>query len=243
MALTDNIVAAWNFNESSGNAADSSGNGWTLTNNNTVGYVAGLIGNAADFGANPSNKYLSAASGLGVTMGAGGAYSVMFWVKLKSEPGIGTQFRFLDWRSTTGNDGYLFPDYRNASGTLRFNWAISGSSDITYNVALGSTNWHQIIVTADAANAALLYLDGTQIMSTTKGTFSANDNFFFGITRELDSAQSANCLLDMGAVWSRAITSSEVTQLYNGGAGLQYPFPTFTPGPMMHIMQMAGGIV
>ena len=24
--------------------------------------------------------------------------------------------------------------------------------------------------------------------------------------------------------WNRAITSGEVTQLYNGGAGLQYPF-------------------
>jgi len=32
MALTDGCIAAWKFNEASGDAADSSGNGYTLTN-------------------------------------------------------------------------------------------------------------------------------------------------------------------------------------------------------------------
>jgi hypothetical protein len=30
--------------------------------------------------------------------------------------------------------------------------------------------------------------------------------------------------IDEVGIWSRVLTSTEVTQLYNGGAGLQYPF-------------------
>ena len=49
MALNTNILASWKFDESSGNASDSSGNGKTLTNINTIAYVAGKVNNAADF--------------------------------------------------------------------------------------------------------------------------------------------------------------------------------------------------
>ena len=32
--------------------------------------------------------------------------------------------------------------------------------------------------------------------------------------------------IDEVGIWSRALTSTEVTSLYNGGAGFQYPFVT-----------------
>lgn len=49
MALNTNILASWKFDESSGNATDSSGNGKTLTNTNSISYVSGKVNNAADF--------------------------------------------------------------------------------------------------------------------------------------------------------------------------------------------------
>ena len=59
MSLTTNIVAYWKFDESSGNAMDSTGNGNTLTNVNTVTYSAGKINNGANFVA-ASSQYFSA---------------------------------------------------------------------------------------------------------------------------------------------------------------------------------------
>ena len=51
-------------------------------------------------------------------------------------------------------------------------------------------------------------------------------------------------IIDEVGIWARSLSDAEVTQLYNAGAGLTYPFTLpFTPTPMMHMMQMAGGIV
>ncbi len=59
MALIDTITASYRFDDASGNSVDSSGNGNTLTNNNSITFVAGLINNGADFGTANSNKYFS----------------------------------------------------------------------------------------------------------------------------------------------------------------------------------------
>ena len=68
MAILDNIRAAYKLDESSGNAADSSGNGNTLTNNGTVTYVTGKINNAALFD-NTTSKNLDFAGNLGFAGG------------------------------------------------------------------------------------------------------------------------------------------------------------------------------
>lgn len=44
MALSDGLVAAYNLDESSGDAVDSVG-GYNMTNNGTCTYSAGLINN------------------------------------------------------------------------------------------------------------------------------------------------------------------------------------------------------
>ena len=54
IALSTNLVAYYRLTEASGSRADSSGNGYTLTDNNTVGSRAGKVGaNAALFAADP----------------------------------------------------------------------------------------------------------------------------------------------------------------------------------------------
>ena len=59
-SLFDDLVAYWNLNETSGDRADATGNGHTLTDNNTVGYATGKINNAASFVA-ANSGYLSIA--------------------------------------------------------------------------------------------------------------------------------------------------------------------------------------
>src|SRR5437016_448508 len=58
------------------NTSDSSGKGYTLTNNNGVTFVPGLLGNAATGGSSNTSSYLSVASDVGIK---GGSMSISAW--------------------------------------------------------------------------------------------------------------------------------------------------------------------
>lgn len=71
--LSNGLVGFWKFNESSGNATDSSGGGVNLTNNGTTTYTGGKFGKAPTF--NGSSKYFSAGSIISSVQ------TVVFWTK------------------------------------------------------------------------------------------------------------------------------------------------------------------
>ncbi len=48
-------------------------------------------------------------------------------------------------------------------------------------------------------------------------------------------------LIDEMGIWGRALSAAEVTQLYNSGAGLQYPFTTGTPIRFQHLSLLGIG--
>ena len=75
--------AYYKLDESSGNAADATGNGYTLTNNGTTTYTTGKINNGGDFGASNSTKSFSidSATPLGLTTtDISTAFSVACWM-------------------------------------------------------------------------------------------------------------------------------------------------------------------
>lgn len=69
--LSEGLVGYWKMDESSGNAADSSGNSLTLTNNGTTTYAAGKFGNASSY--NGTTQYLNTATAIN------GVKTVSFW--------------------------------------------------------------------------------------------------------------------------------------------------------------------
>jgi len=70
--LSNGLVGYWKLDESSGSAADASGNGLTLTNNGTTTYVGGKFGNGSEH-VPASSQYLSTATTIT------GAKTVSFW--------------------------------------------------------------------------------------------------------------------------------------------------------------------
>lgn len=70
---SEGLAGYWKLDESSGNAADSSGNSLTLTNNGTTPFAAGKYGNAADF-TPASSHYFSTATSVSDVK------TVEFWV-------------------------------------------------------------------------------------------------------------------------------------------------------------------
>lgn len=221
MSLTTNLVAYYKLND----LTDATGNGNTLTNHNSAVFDAGLIGNGVDFGTSGS-KFLNIAHDFGNP-----PYSISGWVKLNQEITSSYYTLFSIKSHATGasstNTNLLY--YYNG-GTIQLLTQIYRTSNYspTYNVTLGTSTWHHIVFTDDGTNQ-YQYLDGTQIMSNLGGTgtqtIASNAEFAIG-EYVANNGLYALAKEDEVGIWTRALSSSEVTQLYNGGAGLQYPFIT-----------------
>lgn len=227
MALTDNLISYWKLDESSGNAADSVGSN-TLTNNNTVTYSAGKINNGANFVA-ASTQWLSA----GNVINNPTALSISLWVK--GTAGVHETFLAKVANSAGGNSGYTLGIVAGGSAytLLQTNGTTYAQRKNTTTIFDG-TNWHHIVWTwdgtknADSSAGQVVYVDGSSAgdaeggSSGTVGSMSNTDSFNLG--REDGGNFYLNSSIDEVGIWSRALTSAEVTSLYNGGAGFAYPF-------------------
>ena len=99
-------------------------------------------------------------------------------------------------------------------------------------------NWHNVVVTMKRTWNITLYVDWVLKQATDISTQSAIDcsaTDLLGIWAYQNSTGTAftqgffNGSIDEVAIWNRALTSTEVSQLYNSWNGLEYPFVLPTP--------------
>lgn len=216
MALIDNIVAYWKLDESSGNAADSTGNGYTLTIQGTTTYSPALIANGGDLGSTDANSN-GFSRGDGMSIDLSGASSVSLWVKFTGTP-IGIR-RLMTWGSTTGTSRYFQLNYDDATTTLTVN---ASNSNINATIDLTDSAWHQVGYTCSAAGATTLYHNGTSVATGSRSTDTASAQFAIGNVSAFNFGSPA--IFDEIGTWSKELTSAEMTELYNSGIGLSYPF-------------------
>lgn len=229
--LLTNLRAYWKLDESSGNAVDSSGLGYTLTNTGTTAYAAALINNGADFGTANASKMLTNASNAGVT---GGAVTLSTWVKIRTEPTNQT-YRLIAQADGAGGSSFTRYeiDYIDSAGTKTLKWqrenpgGAPGFHNVTETVTLGTAGWHHLVLSYDGSTITA-YRDGSS-----KGTVSSSGNgsvsfgAYTGLGGVVDSntvGNSASAYIDESALWDRGLTGAEVTSLYNSGLGFTYPF-------------------
>lgn len=239
MALTDNLQAYYKLDESSGNASDSSGNGNTLTNVNTATFSAGKINNGAAL-ARASTQYFTAADSASLDLSGDCTFS--FWVKIGNAPTSGQQYAlfFKDANGANNTRAYGL-NYENSGGTKRFTmylfptgYSYPGYWAGAFNYDLGTATWVHVVIKVVIANGnstkVELFINGTSqgnftLFDGTGATSIQNvaDSLYVGYSN--GGFQGAyDGMLDEVGIWSRALSSGEVTSLYNGGAGLQYPF-------------------
>lgn len=231
-SLLTGIVGYWKLDESSGNAADSAGGSLTLTNNGTTGYVSALVNNGADGGATNTTKYFNRTSNLGVT----GSLSLSVWVKLTTEITSGTYgLIFLDGTSTS-TAIYITYEYNSGTRRVVFTRARSGTAfdNITYNVTLGTSNWHNLVLTYDGSTVKG-YVDNvatsTVASSGNGATPDVTQGFGIMASRQYVTgviSEHTSGLFDEVGVWSKELTTTEVADLYNNRNGNQYPFLNYT---------------
>lgn len=232
MALTDNLAGYWKLDESSGNASDSSGNGFTLTNNNTVAFSSGKINNGADFVAT-SNESLTTARSVSDALDITGDITFSFWAKQ------------ANW-ATCAADGAIISTYNLAANKRKYEVILQSNESVRVQYAqndstsshwdfdvsgYGTNTWVHFFFAIDvSAKTIIAYINGSSI-SPSGGAQSATSiqssdaTFALGM-RPNPAAHYYTGSIDEVGIWSVQLTADDATTLYNSGSGLTYPFTT-----------------
>jgi hypothetical protein len=218
--LLSGLLGYWKLDESSGNAADASGNGNTGTSSN-ISYVSGKINNCYTF--NGSSSKVAFGNVIKPTAGL----SIAGWLKTTAST---VNMVMLDCHTYgTGWEGYTF--YFNGSNQLAIILGNNTGSVLDYEtnpsitaVTIADGSWHFCAATWDGANV-YLYLDSyTSSASPWANTIVYDAANSLNMGYDNSNTQWSNGSLDEIGIWNRALTTGEVAALYNGGTGKQHPF-------------------
>lgn len=236
MSLLTNLVSYWKLDESSGNASDSVGSN-TLTNNNSATYAAGKINNGVDLevSSNQSLSILDASqSGLDLLED----FTFSHWVKFETLPASNSryhtifkqdqyQFRCID--VDAGGNKTLMLYLRDATGFYNPNVAWTPSTGVLYFVCVKRVKSTGIVT---------FYVNGSiqgsaQSTSRTADLLNTANKFEIGAD---GGTGNFDGIIDEIGVWSRALSDSEITELYRSGSGNQYPFSLDVSAPLLSIV-------
>ena len=228
------LLAYWKLdNNGSGEVSlvDSSGNSRTLTApNGTSGLFlgSGVINGSAQFTGGLST-YLSR-SGTFLN-GTRDAYSISAWVKTILEEDL-----FIVDQATGNNYGgssiglQMLPNGR-IHGSI-FWGTDDGEGNIFYDRATGTTainngNFNHVAMTWLRTGSIKVYVNGVLNGSSDSSGNYANvptENFSLNSNADGSFAVGKDCNIDEVGVWNKELSASEITSLYNAGAGKTYPF-------------------
>ena len=200
-------TAYWKLNEASGNRADSSGNGHTLTDGNTVGSTTGKTDTlAADFELD-NNEYLTAADHADWDYGTGD-FTMCAWVKPETMT-AGAQTIF--GRNTGGNSNAC--DLWLTSSNIIF--AIA-AAPLAYATVLSAGTWYHIGAKRVSGNVRI-FLNGSQVQAGNLATsVSYTTAQIVGNFQAVDTTFGAafDGLIQDAAIWKGyAISDTEFSKL------------------------------
>lgn len=188
------------------------------TDINTPTYTTGKIGNAITMAAT-SSQYSSLPNN--VFPWGTNTLSINMWIKMTSTGG--NQSWIMTARTS---QGFLF--YKSGTNTIDFSKPNVVST--TYNWTGIDTNWHMWTCVSDGSGMRV-YLDGN---STPVASNANTVNFVdpIGDTMEAGAYRSAGAIqagwyadgqFDEIGIWNVALSTTDITTLYNAGVGITYP--------------------
>lgn len=186
-------TATWHFNETSGNAIDSTSNSYDLTHSNTPTQGADGIINKATSYDRGSNEYSS-----NNTLLDGGLSLLSYSLWVKKPTDFNSAAGNLEYIASKANSGDLSsrPELIWQAGTGSLLWQFSDASAVSHFITSAKTSWaadtwFHIVVTIDATdNNIVMFVDG----SLADGNFleeamdvmaaGTQTNFFVNISRD-----------------------------------------------------------
>jgi len=208
-----NLQAYWRL-ENGALVTDSGPNGYTLTNNNTVGEAAGRWGGAGDFGTSNTNKYLSI-SGQSFSINNQDNFSISIWAKSTqalADEEEDTIFSFVN----NGYGTFYLRYYKPTGGSTRVdlvrNNGLTQESD-TLNSDPGTSSWHHYVVVVSGTSMRF-YADGVDQGSVSCSGVQSGSDTLLSLGSNRGVASFFDGLLDDIGIYNRVLTQAEVDSLY-----------------------------
>ena len=222
--LTTNLVAGYNLDETTGTLQASvlNTNNLTASDSNVIG-ATGIINHAAYYN---GSTYSTESSPSGLPTGSS-VRTISFWTNRISDSQGGA---IVAMNAASGQSFLLMS--QDSTNTF-FTDAVNGNNNIQYSGFLTNGEWINIVFEVTSSTTYKVYRNGVDITSSTNlnGNFgtpiNTNTISTLELGRRASSSQYYNGIVDAVYIWNRTLNSTEVAQLYNSGAGLQYPFTTY----------------
>lgn len=217
MALVDNLYEHWALESAlTGSKA--------VVNLTQVGsafsYTTAIVGNGI-VGAGASGRYLTFPYNTAIPAG-----TISFWYKTTGD-GTGSFHRTFAKTQVGVTDVCVigFTNYGRRPYLLIGDTVIISEASDT----LTRDTWYHHAITWNGSTI-IWYVNGvaTYTVSSTK-TVASNTTVWSLLGWNGNSTQQPAAVMDEPGLWLRALTATEVGQLYNAGAGLAYPFNIATP--------------
>ena len=234
--LKTDLIAWWDLDEESGIRYDDHSTN-NLTDNNTVLYDTGVVGNAALYDAGNS-EYLSIADNAALSAGSSD-YTIAAWAWF--DDFLSYQMVAAKWEYDPAVAEWRIY-YNNLSSKLEFWWRQDASTQhkIDWQGTIYTDTWYFIVAWRNAVSETTnITVDDGTIRTKTSVTAGQDTDTPFQLGRSGSSYYSGR--EDSVAIWKRVLTEAERTWLYNSGNGRQYsdipsgatdtPTPTYTPTP------------
>lgn len=217
-ASNTGLVGYWSFDEGSGTqAGDGSGQGnhGTLTNMEAGDWIDGKRGKALNF--DGVNEYVVTGS----TGVQSNNYTWSAWVMVRSLPASGNQEGILDFGDSSTDQALAIDNnFAGRYGFVAVSYCPSCNDFVSVGSAPSLNQWYHLTIVRNTSSMTLkLYVNGVEVGSDPLGNATAS----YGALTSRYLGQRVNAgyfdgYLDEVRIYNRALTGTEITNLYTLGA-------------------------
>lgn len=226
--LTD-LAAFWTFDEPSGNALDSSGNGYTLTENGSLPSTTGIVEGSRHYDANDAN-YFSRASAPAFIFN--GPFTITAWCRFDPLPFATNDMTIMS--KTTGFIGgvswWLGMDHGTPNDAIWFYHSADAGVNLEITIFdLGGpvqAGWYFVVVRSDGSTVEV---SATHESETDLAT--PEDGPFVGCTNTPavpltvghylgDSLHNMRGEIDEVGIWNKELSDCELSWLFRAKEGI-----------------------
>lgn len=210
------LVSCWDMDETSGTRYDSISSNH-LTDNNTVGYGSGLVGNSARFIKNNDESLSVQSSDFELY---NHDFTIIAWINLDDINGASNKaidkfpdlyIRYIKYTNAFEYQVYVFSEYHTSSHAVAF------------------PDWVLISLWYDSSQSKAYYRTNNSYEHSFDVSPNLDTNNILRIGKQFVSDGN----MDVCGFWDRVLTESELSYIYNSGYGREcvelLPTPTPTP--------------
>lgn len=213
--LFDNCQGKWRLSNQV--YTDGSGNGYTLTSAGTPAAATGHAGDAnGAANLNAASKYLYIADAVAANLDVTGNITLSACIKLNAVGSGLNHIIVAKLSAASGNYSYQLLIDSNGNITARLSPEGTSVTNCIGTTVLTTGTWYHIAFVYDGTDMRV-YLNGSldcTPVAYTSAIYNGNADFCVGIASD-KASHTINGVIDDVAIWSRALSSTEVTALYN----------------------------